>query len=104
MANSAAFDWICAEIEERTSLNRLEARGTVRLTLREAGLESGSVRAEQLAVVLEKLLSGQLASRGIDGSDDLCRELARCILEVELDGDRSEAPEDVFHRLGGGDG
>jgi hypothetical protein len=103
MATSAAFDWTCAALDERSSLNRLEARGTLRLTLREAGLEPASVRKEQLTVVLEKLLPDQLASRGIDDAEELCRELARRIVEVELDGPGAESPEDVFRRLGGGD-
>jgi hypothetical protein len=104
MATSAAFDWACAALDERSSLDRLEARGTLRLTLREAGFEPGSVSAEQLTVVLEKLLPGQLTSRGIDDAEELCRELSRRIVDVECDSPAVESPEDVFRRLSGGGG
>ena len=43
MANSTAFEWLCEQLETHTSLDRLEARGTVRLTLKEAGLEASRV-------------------------------------------------------------
>ena len=48
MPDSAAFEWTCNELEERCSLDRLEARGTVRLALKQAGLEARSVTPEQM--------------------------------------------------------
>ena len=50
MSAGEAFEWLCAELERSTALDRLEARGTVRLTLREAGFENvwnlqGGIRA-----------------------------------------------------------
>ena len=39
VADARTFDWVCAQLEERSSLDRLEARGTVRLALKQAGLE-----------------------------------------------------------------
>ena len=68
MADSATFEWVCNELEQRTSLDRLEARGTVRLSLKQAGLEPGTVTTEQMKVVLEKVLPSELDSRGVDAS------------------------------------
>jgi hypothetical protein len=90
---------MCNELEQATSLDRLEARGTVRLTLRQAGLEARSVNSEQLAVVIERLLPAELRARGID-EPELCAEFSRALQSVEVASAAHEAPEEVFRRLG----
>lgn len=47
MDYSPAFEWLCSELEQRTRFARIEARGTVRLVLKDAGLEPRSVTAAQ---------------------------------------------------------
>lgn len=101
MAESAPFDWLCTQLEARTELSLLEARGTVRLALKASGLDAGTVRAEELAVVLERILPNELATRGVDDSADLTGELASQIRAMSFDGDTAEAPDRVFERLGG---
>lgn len=100
MADSAAFDFVCAELERETSLDRLEARGTVRLALKEAGLEARSVTPDQISVVVEKLLPNELESRGIGNGAELCARI-RSGLGSVADDDRVETPDAVFQRLGG---
>ena len=77
MADSKAFTTLCEELERASSLDRLEARGTVRLALKQAGLEANAVSASQLAVVVEKILPAELRTRGVDNPDALCGQLAR---------------------------
>lgn len=103
MADSPTFDWICSELERRSDLDRLEARGTVRLALKEAGLQARSVTPDQMKVVLERMLPTELATRGVEDAEQLCTTLLPDLqsLASELDG-APEAPEDVFRRLGGG--
>lgn len=101
MAESRAFDHVCETLEARTSLNRLEARGTVRLALKEAGLEPGSVTARQLSVVVERILPGELGARGIGDADAICRDLVHS-LAVLPSAETAESPESIFGRLGGG--
>ena len=48
MADDNVFDWVCGALESATSLDRLEARGTLRLALKASGLEARTVTAEQL--------------------------------------------------------
>src|SRR5690606_5066988 len=64
MAGSQAFEWLCEAIEAGTSLERLEARGTVRIALKQAGLEARSATAAELAVVVGKILPRELRQRG----------------------------------------
>ncbi|HIF92182.1 MAG: hypothetical protein ABGX04_05290 [Myxococcales bacterium] len=58
-----------------TSFNLLEARETLRLALKEAGLEVKSLRADQLKVVIERILPKHLIGHGIDDSEGTCRLL-----------------------------
>lgn len=100
MADSEAFNKTCALLEDLTELSRLEARGTVRIALKKAGLTSGSVRASELVVVLRAVLPGELVSRGIANTDSVCGRLSAGLSRIS-DLPRSETPESVFSRLGG---
>ncbi|MCG8589557.1 MAG: hypothetical protein MJE66_09725 [Proteobacteria bacterium] len=101
MADSPAFDFLCNALEQGSALDRLEARGTVRLALKQSGLDPRHVRRDELAVVVEKLLPAELTSRGIDDPEGVCRQLGSALAGFADDGPSGEAPEDVFARLGG---
>ena len=106
MADTAAFGWLCNELERVTTLNRLEARGTVRIALKQAGLESRSVTPDQMRVVVEKLLPGELETRGVDGAsemrDAMLVGLETLAEEPAQSGSGTDTPDEVFRRLGGG--
>jgi hypothetical protein len=101
MANALAFDWICDEIERTSPLNRLEARGTVRLALKKAGLEATTVTPQQMSIVLEKVLPGEFESRGIESGAQICADLRPQLAQLASDAPGGEAPDQVFARLGG---
>ena len=101
MADAPAFDWVCAELEQRTALDRLEARGTVRLALKQAGLDSRSLTPDQMKVVLEKVMPKELAARGVKDPEGVCRALASGIAGVVSQKGGAETPEEVFRRLAG---
>ncbi len=100
MAESEVFDFVCEQLEQRTALDRLESRGTVRITLKQAGLEARTVDSEQMSVVVSKLLAGELESRGVADCQGHCHAIEAKLsgLEVTSSGD---TPEAVFERLGG---
>jgi hypothetical protein len=104
MSNGAIFDWLCQELERASSLSRIEARGTVRIALKHAGLEPRTLTEEQLAVVLERVLPAELAARAVDDGEGLCARLLTSLRTAgpDLAARRADAPEDVFRRLGGG--
>jgi hypothetical protein len=99
MADSAAFDHACDMLEAETSLERLEARGTVRIALKEAGLNAKSVSPDQLAVVVEKLLPRELISRGVTDPNGACARLCEMLGGLEAP-DAGDAPESLFVRMG----
>ncbi|MDJ0787097.1 MAG: hypothetical protein QNK05_09855 [Myxococcota bacterium] len=101
MADSQAFEFVCDQLEEKSSLDRLAARGTVRIALKQAGLEARSVTPDQMSVVVERLLPAELTSRGVEGVDELCSALRDGLGSVSS-ADAAETPDAVFQRLGGG--
>jgi hypothetical protein len=100
MADSPVFAFATQELERLTNMTKAEARGTIRLALRDAGFSADAVRASELRAVLEKLMPGELASRRIADGERVCQEIAR-----GLDGVREQPAADtadtVFTRLGG---
>lgn len=99
MADTRAFDLVCDQLEGGTSLDRLEARGTVRLALKQAGLESRSVTPEQMIVVVSRILPEELSNRGVDGAS-ICATISAGLQSMEA-GEARETPDAVFRRLGG---
>jgi hypothetical protein len=100
MADAEAFDFACSQLESRTSLDRLAARGTVRIALKQAGLDSRSVTPEQMGVVVEKVLPGELTSRGVQGAAAICSDIAAKVRRLVASAS-SDTPDAVFRRLGG---
>ncbi len=99
MADATAFQRVCGELEGGTGLSTLEARGTVRLALKQAGFDAKSVNPQQMSVVVRKLLPGELSLRGIEGSEGLCERIAAVLAACRDESTGVESPEDVFRRL-----
>jgi hypothetical protein len=101
---STIFDFVAEEIERKTGLGKLEARGTVRLALKQAGFNAGAITAEQMAVVLERVMPGELTSRGVENAEPVCSSLATSIKEFKdaVEEHGTASPETVFARLAGG--
>jgi hypothetical protein len=101
VADSAVFEWACETLERASGLSRLQARGTMRIVLGQAGLDSRSVRASQLRVVASRLLSKELRARGLTNVEAICDELSACPPSVERGAEvPANDPEEVFKRLG----
>jgi hypothetical protein len=100
MADAAAFEFVCEQLEAHTPLDRLAARGTVRIALKQAGLDPRAATPAQLAVVCEKVLPAELAARGVAGAPALCQQIAAKARKL-VEGPSVETPDAVFRRLGG---
>lgn len=101
---STIFDFISAEIERRTDLGRLEARGTVRLALKESGFDVDAITTREMSVVLERVMPDSLTSRGVPDSGVLCGTLATLLRDFKeaVEGQGKASPESVFARLANG--
>jgi hypothetical protein len=98
--NSAAFECVARRLAEGTGLDTLAARGTVRIVLREAGLDAATVAPAQMRTVVERLLPAALRARGVAEADALCARICSDLVGVRDPGAVRETPERVFARLG----
>ena len=80
MADARAFDWVCEEVEKKSSLSRLEARGTVRLALKKAGLDAATD-----AAILRCAAAGLLRSATLVAGGPTDADFANAAREVGLD-------------------
>ncbi len=98
------FDFAAERLEHHTGFSQLEARGTLRIALKVAGLDPSAFTAGQLRVVFEKVMPGELDSRGVSDVQDVC---AAVLADLESAGDAAEdvsatSPDEIFRRLTGG--
>jgi hypothetical protein len=100
MADLTVFEKACESLERLTQFSRLEARGTMRIALKEAGLDPAFVKAAELSVVARRVLPGELALRGVADAESICERLRTEIAAIQ-DSASGDTPEAVFARLGG---
>ncbi len=100
MADSPIFAEACRKLEETTSLNTIESRGTVRIALKSAGLEAGSVTIEQMTVVLDRVMPQELSARGVEDAEAVCTSIRSALDHVGASDTLAETPDAVFARLG----
>lgn len=96
------FSFVADHLELCTPLDRLESRGTLRLVLKEAGLDPKTVARKQFCVILESVAPSELESRGVAEAEAICAALIEKIQAEPAD--RWEAARDVdgiFDRLAG---
>jgi hypothetical protein len=97
------FDFAAEKLEQHTSFSRLEARGTLRIALKSAGLDLNSLTVDQIGVVFEKLMPGELERRGVSDAASICStvigELANA--PAPADAASSDDVDGIFRRLGG---
>jgi hypothetical protein len=98
----SVFDWVADAVQRQTGLGRLEARGTVRVALKEGGLTAEELTKRQAAVVLAQLLPAHLRARVSVDADGVCAAIAAELLGAEVRGETAggETPAEVFDRLG----
>lgn len=97
---SGAFDRACEGLEAATSMSALEARGTIRLALRAAGLDPRNVSGHELRVVAERILPKELAARGVKDAEAVCRRIAEdCAADAQRSPGAAASPDAVFERL-----
>jgi hypothetical protein len=97
MADSAVFTRACELLEKHTSFSALEARGTVRLALKGAGLDARNVGRSEMMVAVRSVLEPELRQRGVADPGAVCKQILEGLASVEQE---SASPYDVFSRLG----
>ncbi len=100
MIAAELFERVCDALEQATSLDRLSARGTVRLALKSAGLEPATLTPKQVAVVITRVLPDELSSRGVADAPAVCAALERTLAAAPAPTLAvAPTPEDMFRRV-----
>lgn len=110
-AETGSFEWLCAALIERSTLGELSSqgcpkrrelavRGTVRLALRSAGLDSRQISRDEMLFVVGKVLPEKLSSCGLKDGDELCQELSTELRAAPITAPAvaAEVPFDSFLR------
>ena len=101
------FDIAAERLEESTDMDRLTTRGTLRIALKEAGLDAHNITIPQLRAVFERLMPKALEARGVSASAATCKavinDVARAASTADLVADlaASNSPDEIFKRLCG---
>ncbi len=98
------FEFIAAQLEERTELDKLEARGTLRIALKAAGLAPNNLTESQLQVVFEQVVPGELDSHGVSDVTAVCAVVIADLESVRGGAEDAIAtsPDEIFARLADG--
>jgi hypothetical protein len=100
MSESPAFEWVCKKIEQAANWNRMVARGTVRLALKEMGLDPRTVDKKEMSAVLRMTLPKLLATHRVTGAESHCLRIEHELTMAVLAAPAVESPEEIFKRLG----
>jgi hypothetical protein len=100
--DSGFFERVADELERQTDLNRLEARGTLRIALKKAGVDPNQFTFEELAAVFTNLMPQELSERGIEDPGAICRAVMESLpSELSEATEASAASRDeIMRRLG----
>ena len=99
MADSAVFDFVAEELERTTNLDRMEARGTLRLVLKQAFFDSKTLNVSQMEKVIDRLLAAHLCRFGVANPESVCEALARNLKAKSFGPGVAESPDEIFGRL-----
>lgn len=105
MADPKVFDFTAERLEQSTPLDKLAARGTLRLALKAAGLDPGTVGSRQMLVVLKRVMPDELLRRGVEDAPAVCQRIAEALAQAGLSADASDGADHaaaIFARLGNG--
>jgi len=96
------FDLVADRLEQRTDLDRLEARGTLRIAFKKAGVDSKAFGLTELRAVFEKIMPGELEKRAVSDAEAICSSVLKSVAaEAGEAAETSAASRDeIIRRLG----
>lgn len=98
---SAVFEFVCERLETMAKMSRIEARGTVRLALREVGKNPTHVSTNDMCTIVSKVLPRMLQTRGLKEGAQICHEIAQQLSQAKIaSGATYLDPAEIFARLG----
>jgi hypothetical protein len=99
VSDSAIFELMCEHVEREARLTRLEARGTVRLLLKEVGLDPQFVDKAAAILAVERFLEPALRVRRVDEPERVTACVLQALTVSKLENADDETPEAIFSRI-----
>ena len=99
MSDSAIFDFVCEQVESHASLSRLEARGTVRLLVKDVGLDSQLLGKGAAMLAVERFLEPTLRVRRVANPEQVKAQVLRALRDSTLDDPDADDPASIFGRI-----
>ncbi len=102
--DATLFDLAAERLEHHTGLDRLAARGTLRIALKAAGLDPSAFTVGQLCVVFEKVMPGELEKRGVSDAAVACSTVIDDLANAQALPDLASSThiDEIFGRLADG--
>lgn len=98
MVESPVFSWAAEQLEVLSKMTRLQARGTLRRLLKDAGLDGETLTRTEWQQVARKMLANALRKQGITAVDDLVKNLSNIPEKIGMT--NSDSALEIFRRLG----
>lgn len=86
------FTWASKALERATTMTPPQCRGTVRLALKQVGLEPKTLTVAGLVIVFEQIMPRELEVRGVKTYKAVCLQLLSELAEAELDDNEPTGP------------
>ena len=99
MADVKLFELVAEQLERLTDMSRLEARGTLRLALKEALFDPERIVPSEMKAVVQKVLLGELEVRRIERPERVCESLVALIEDLAFASTQPDSADEIFGRL-----
>jgi hypothetical protein len=99
--DSDTFTIVADQLCELSELDRLEARGTLRIALKKAGVDAKSFGLDELAAAFKEIMPGELAARGCADSGAILDAIMQSLKGGTLES-AARSSDEIMRRLGGG--
>jgi hypothetical protein len=96
--DSDAFTIVADRLCELSDLDRIEARGTIRLAFKKAGVEPSCFGMDDVEAVFEKIMPAELEVRGCSGAQAICEGVVSSLKGVVPD-TAERSSDEIMRRL-----
>jgi hypothetical protein len=97
--DSDRFTLVADRLSQLSELDRLEARGTVRIAFKMAGVDVNHFGLDDLEAVLANIMPGELEKRGCADAGAICQAITKS-LEGDVPQTAARPRDEIMRRLG----
>jgi hypothetical protein len=97
--DSDAFTIVADRLCKLSDLDRLEARGTIRLAFKQAGVDVRCFGMDDLEAVFAKIMPRELQARGCSDSESICKAVVNS-MHGDLPETAARSSDEIMRRLG----